>query len=128
MYKFVIYFLYFYGDKLNYNPRIYATVGLTLVQNFHLVFVVGVFEYFFGLNPYIIFRGDPNSKLYFAIIIIGWMMVNYIYYTHNRIDNIIMIFKKNEGNVFSCKNIFIFICILIIPLVAGIVLMKYNAQ
>ena len=112
MYKFVIYFLYFYGEKLNYNSRIYATVGLTIVQNFHLVFVVGVLEYFFGFNPFIIFRGDPNSKLYFPIIIIGWMMLNYSYYNQDRINDIILFFGKNDGNVLSYKNIFIFICIL----------------
>ncbi len=123
MYNFIFIFFYKYFQRLKDPiPRYRAILAVTTTIGFHVFCLVSILKYFLNIT---LPRFDERyliNKFYIIPFILVLVLLVYLYYNKNRTDEII----KSKKNMFTIKNIFTIILIIILPVIVGILFLKIS--
>ena len=133
MYNFIFYFMYKFKERKtgdSSDARFTASLAVVITLMFHLFLIVSSIRYFFEYKTKLL--QFTNNKQVDRLIITGFgivlILIGCLFFSKKRASRITAYFDNKAGNIFSIKNIVIFLMITLLPLVIGIYLLNNSAM
>lgn len=112
----------------SFEARFTASIAVLVTVFFHFFFIASCIRFFGDYKKKIFQFHDDKiiNKLILAIVALILIVLNFLYFNKKRTNKIVEKYENTVNDIFSFKNILLFLIIVLIPLTVGIYLLNHS--